>query len=317
MVSGPTLRSAPADRPRPAPGRRGVWYAAGVLGLGRGARYMIASAFFFSLMSLQVKLVGDRIPSQEIVLARGLVTLVLSYALLRRAGVGLWGNRRGLLALRGAFGFIGLSCFYYAVTRMPLADATVIQYTSPIWTGLLAALILAEPLGLVVLACALVSLAGVTLVAEPAAVFGGEGAIEPTVAAVALVGALFSGAAYVVVRALRDSEHPLVIVFYFPLVAVPLSLPAVAADFVMPRGIDWLLLLGIGITTQIAQVFLTRGLSLEPAGKAMAITYLQIPFAALWGLVVFGHIPGPWTIAGAAMIVGASLVVARRRAGAG
>lgn len=279
--------------------------------IGRGARYMIASAFFFSAMSLQVKLVGERLPSQEIVLARGIVSLVLSYALLRRAGVSPWGSHRALLLLRGSFGFIGLSCFYYAVTRIPLADATVIQYTSPIWTALLAALVLSEPLSLVVIAAALASFGGVALVARPSVLFG-EAGLDPAVAAVALTGALFSAAAYVVVRALREKEDALVIVFYFPLVAVPASLPAVWSDFAMPERWDWLLLLGIGVTTQIAQVFLTRGLALEPAGKAMAITYLQIPFAALWGALVFAHIPSPLTFAGALVIVGASLVVARK-----
>ena len=286
-----------------------------VRGLGPGARYMIASAFFFSLMSLQVKLVGERIPSQEIVLARGLVSLALSYAMLRRARVSPWGTHRKLLVLRGVFGFIGLSCFYYAVTAMPLADATVIQYTSPIWTALLAALVLAEPIGLLVLAGALASLVGVALVVRPAAIFG-EAAIEPMVAAVALGGAVVSAAAYVVVRALRDKEHPVVIVFYFPLIAVPASLPAVAVNFVMPSGIEWLYLLGIGVTTQIAQVSLTRGLALEPAGKAMAITYLQIAFAALWGVMFFAHVPDVATAAGAALIVAASLAVARWQAGA-
>ncbi len=285
-----------------------------MFGIGLGARYMIASALFFSLMGLQVKLVGDRIPSQEIVLARGLVSLVLSYWLLRRAGVGVWGKRRGLLLLRGVFGFLGLSAFYYSLTQMPLAEATVIQYSSPIWTALLAAVVLAEPLGMWVLACAVASLVGVTLVARPAALFGDVG-IDPAVAAVALAGALLSAAAYVVVRALRDDEHPLVIVFYFPLVAVPASLPFVATNFVMPEGVEWLLLLGIGVTTQIAQVCLTRGLALEPAGKAMAISYLQIPFAALWGLVVFSEIPGVWATVGAVVIVVASTALAKMRAG--
>jgi drug/metabolite transporter (DMT)-like permease len=255
--------------------------------------------------------VGERLPSQEIVLARGLVSLALSYALLRRAGISVWGSHRKLLMLRGVFGFIGLSCFYYAVTEMPLADATVIQYTSPIWTALLAALVLAEPIGLLVIACALASLLGVALVVRPSALFGELG-IDPMVAAVALAGAVVSAGAYVVVRALRDKEDPLVVVFYFPLIAVPASVPVVATNFVMPRGIDWLLLLGIGVTTQIAQVALTRGLALEPAGKAMSITYLQIPFAALWGVVFFAHIPDVWTAAGAVVVVAASLFVARR-----
>ena len=86
---------------------------------------MLAAAFFFSLMSLQVKLAGQRLHSSEIVFVRSLLSLVFTYVLLKRARVPLWGHRKGPLVLRGLFGFIALSCFFFALTRLPLADATV------------------------------------------------------------------------------------------------------------------------------------------------------------------------------------------------
>src|SRR5688572_20362062 len=99
---------------------------------------MIVSAFAFSVMTLLVKLAGQRIPSQEIVTVRAALTLLLSYAALRRAGLPVLGTRRPLLIVRGLFGFAALSCIYYAVTHMPLAEATVIQYLHPPFTALLA-----------------------------------------------------------------------------------------------------------------------------------------------------------------------------------
>lgn len=280
-----------------------------------GARYMLASALCFSLMGVMVKLAGERLPSQEIVLARSLVSLVLSYGLLVRAGVSPWGNRRGLLLLRGLFGFIGLSCFFESVARLPFAEAVVIQYTSPIWTALLAALLLREGLGRLVLVSSLASLAGVVAVMRPDALLSGTAELEPLALVIAVCGAVFAAAAYVVVRRLGSAEHPLVVVFYFPLVAVPATLPAVVADFVMPTGIEFLLLLGIGVTTQIAQVYLTRGLALETAGKATAISYVQVVLAVIWGLVFFDEIPDEWTFVGAALILlgTAALAVRRRR----
>ena len=92
-----------------------------------GVRYMAASAFAFSLMSLCVKVVSARLPSQEIVLARAAISLVLSGGLLRRAGRSPWGRRRGMLVLRGVLGFGGLSCFYYAITHLPLGHVTVLH----------------------------------------------------------------------------------------------------------------------------------------------------------------------------------------------
>ncbi|MDP9348235.1 MAG: DMT family transporter, partial [Gemmatimonadota bacterium] len=103
-----------------------------------GLRYMALGAFWFSLMSLLVKVAGQRIPSPQVVLVRGVITLALSYWLVRRAGVSPWGNDRLRLAVRGFLGFVGLSCFYFSLAHLPIAEATVFQYMNPVFTALLA-----------------------------------------------------------------------------------------------------------------------------------------------------------------------------------
>lgn len=278
-----------------------------------GVRYMLASAFFFSVMSLLVKAAGQGLPSQEIVLARGVVTLVLSYWMVKQAGVYMWGNRRWILVLRGVLGFGALSCFYFALTRLPIAEATVLHYTNPLWTALLAAVVLAEGLSLWVLGPILISFAGVVLVARPEFLFGAAAAqIDPVGVTAALVGAILSAGAYVTVREASKTEHHLVIVFYFPLVTVPATLPFVGG-FEWPSGWEWPALLGVGVATQIAQVFVTRGLSLEPAGRAMAVGYSQILFVTLWGMVFFGEYLGLWGAIGSLLVIAGTLAVGLRR----
>jgi drug/metabolite transporter (DMT)-like permease len=277
-----------------------------------GTLFMLTSALAFSLMSVLVKIVGQRIPSQEIVLARAIVSLVLSVALLRHAGVPLWGHDRALLCLRGVFGFLGLSCVFYSVTHLPLAEATVIQYLHPSFTALLAALFLAEAISPLFVLTSAISLAGVVLVAKPGFLFGSpEIELPPLGLAAAIGGAFFSGCAYVTVRKLSAREHPLVIVFYFPLVAVPATLPTLIGRFVWPEGIEWLLLAAIGVATQIGQVSLTRGVQLMPAGRATAISYMQVAFATLLGVAIFGEIPTFWTWMGAGLIVAGTVVNSR------
>lgn len=190
---------------------------------------MVGAAFFFSLMSAFVKSLGGTLPSQEIVLVRSAVTLGYSYALVRWAGKALWGNNRTLLVLRGLFGLGGMSCFFWALTALPLADATVLHYTNPIITVLLAALVLDETLGRAEIGGALLSLAGVALIAQPSFLFDGASGLNPAYVGVALGGAFFSSCAYVTVRKLRATEDPLVIVLYFPLVATLGSIPLTAA----------------------------------------------------------------------------------------
>lgn len=288
--------------------------------MSRGAWMMLLSAFAFSLMTVFVKLAGERLPSQEIVVARAVVSLVLSWWLLRQAGVSPWGHDRPRLWLRGLLGFAGLSCVYGAVTHLPLAEATVLQFLHPPITALFAGIFLGEAVSRRILLAIAVSLSGVVLVTRPATLFreaaalpGTAAPLDPLWVGVAVAGAVFSAGAYVVVRRLSQSEDPLVIVFYFPLVTVPAALPTMWPDFVWPRGIEWLWLLGVGLATQVGQVSLTRGLALLPAAHGTAFSYLQVVFAAVWGVLVFDEALTPWTIAGGLLVVGSALQVARVR----
>jgi drug/metabolite transporter (DMT)-like permease len=270
-----------------------------------GVLYMAASALLFSAMSAFVKLAGDRLPPAEIVLIRVVLTLALSYWLVARAGLSPWGTRRGALALRGFLGFLALSCYYVTLTRLPLADATTIHQLAPLFTALGAWALLGERVGWAAAAAIALGLGGVVLVANPT----GEN-LDAIGLAAAVGGAFFSGMAYVTVRQLSRHEDPLVIVFYFPLVALPLAAAWAVPELVWPTAREWLVLVGVAVTTQAAQVCLTRGLSIERAGRASAVGYLQVALAVAWGIAFFGEAPAWTTIAGATLIVGGVVIVA-------
>jgi drug/metabolite transporter (DMT)-like permease len=282
--------------------------------VSRGLVYMAGAAFFFSLMSLQVKIAGATLPLGEIVFARALVTLSISYTVLRISGIPMWGNNKRLLILRGVFGFLALNAFYYSVMHLPLAEATVLHFMSPVFTALLAAFVLHERLGLRELLGSLLSLTGVIVFAAPASIFGGPPtAMSPGAIVVGLLAAVCSALAYSTVRELRRTDDPNVIVFYFPLIALPGSAPLLLLDARWPVGNEWLLLLGIGVTTQIAQMFLTRAIHLEPAGRVTSVSYLQILFAATWSALIFGQFPTGHALLGMLLVVlGTTIVVARR-----
>lgn len=281
----------------------------------RGASMMMLSALAFSVMTVMVKLAGERLPSQELVVARAIVSLALSWSLLRRAGVSPWGHDKRWLWIRGGLGFAGLSCVYGAVTHLPLAEATVLQYLHPPITAIFAGLFLREAITRRILFATAISLVGVVIVARPALLFGeGTSSLDPFWVAVAIAGAAFSAGAYVVVRRLSQHEDPLVIVFYFPLVTVPAAIPTMLPNFVWPEGFEWVLLLGIGVATQVGQISLTRGLAVMPAAHGTALSYLQVVFAVIWGVLIFGERPDVWTLVGGALVVFSAFGLARRGA---
>ena len=271
---------------------------------------MAVGAFWFSVMGLLVKIAGRRLGSMEIVLFRGVITLALSWWALDRLGISPWGTQRRLLIVRGTLGSIALTCFFYSILHLPLGEATLIQNMNPVFATLLAALILKEHLRAPEVICLVTSLVGVVFIAQPPALFGAVvSATSLTDVGIALMGALASGTAYTLVRKMRTTEHPLVIVFYLPLLSVPISLPFALADWRWPNATEWLLLVGVGITTQLAQVSMTRGLQLERTARATTVGYLQVAFAVTWGAIVLGEIPDFWTLAGATTIIGSTLVL--------
>lgn len=275
---------------------------------------MALAATFFSLMTVFVKMIGTRMPSAEVVFFRSVISVVLTLGMLRRRSVSPWGNRRGLLLVRGFSGFLALLCFFYAIARLPLADVTVIQFTHPVFVALLAAVFLRENVGTRQGISFLLSIAGVLVITRPNFLTGANtDMLPPLVVGIALAGAVLASVAYVLVRKLRETEDPLVVVLYFPLVSVPAAIPVMWPNAVWPTPREWLLLVGIGVTTQIAQVYLTRGLHAERAARATSVSYLQIVLAAIWGALFFGEIPDAWVVAGAVLVCCGILLVSTDR----
>jgi len=212
--------------------------------------------------------------------------------------------------VRGLLGSTALLFYFYSIVHLPLGEATLIQYTNPVFATLLAAVVLHEALRTPEILCLVASLVGVLLVAHPAPLFGASASHADWFAIVAaVIGAACSGAAYTLVRKMRDTEHPVVIVGYLPLLSVPMSLPLALANWTWPTVGEWLVLVGVGVTTQLAQIAMTRGLQLERTARATTAGYLQVAFAVLWGAVFLGEIPDVWTLAGAVTIIGSTLLL--------
>lgn len=274
-----------------------------------GVRYMLLSALGFALMSACVKgLGGFGIPVLEIVAARSLVSLAISYADVRRKKISIWGNNKPLLILRGTLGALALMFVFYAVTTLPLAQATVLQYTYPTFTAVLALIFLKERVKLATIVCIVLSLIGLMVVSGPN--WDGDGLVETPWLSIgaALLGALGSGSAYVVVRKLSNTEDSSVIIFYFPLIALPVSAILLGNHWVMPSFTDLGLMLLVGIFTQVGQVGLTKAMKVDTASKVSAYAYIQVIFSTLLGFLLFSEVPTLWTLAGGALIIAGAMI---------
>jgi len=272
-------------------------------------RFMLLSAFAFALMTACVKLVGTHhIPVFEIVAARGLISLIISYVDIKRKKIPVWGNNKKLLIARGVVGTFALMCVYYAVTTLPLAEATLLQYMYPVFTAILAFIFLKERIQRSTLICILLCLLGLLTMVKPNLSLTGDVVLPWFSVFIALIGSLGSGTAYVIVKRLSQSEDSSVIIFYFPLIALPLSLILLGDNFVMPDLQALVLLLFVGIFTQIGQVGLTKAMQTEVAAKVSAFSYVQVLFSTILGVIIFNEVPSFWTLAGGALIVTGALI---------
>lgn len=265
---------------------------------------MLLSSLGFALMAACVKIVsGLGIPVLEIVAARAIVSLVLSYLDIKRKRLSAWGNNKPLLIVRGTVGTLALMCVYFAVTTLPLAEAAILQYTYPAFTAVIALWFLKERIQKATVICIALSIVGLLVMLSPELNANAMLTLPGISVMAALLGALGSAIAYVLVRRLSQSEDASVIIFYFPMIALPVSLVLLGDDLVMPSGEALILLLLVGLFTQVGQVGLTKALAVEKAGKAAAYSYVQVVFSIILGVLLFNDLPGLWTLLGGGLIM--------------
>lgn len=277
---------------------------------------MLVSSLCFALMGACVKAAGiSGIPVLEIVAVRALISLLLSWVDIRRKRIPILGHNRPFLMLRGLFGTIGLVAVFYSVTTLPIALAVLLQYIHPTFTAVLALFFLKERVQLGTVLCIVLSFIGLYIVTVPQWSEQATSDISGLAIGVALIGALASACAYVVVRKLSRTEDPSVIVIYFPMIAFPISAILLIAqqEFVVPSLYQLGLLVAIGVFVQIAQVTLTKAMSVDSASKVSAYGYIQVVYAALLGMMFFEEIPTIWTLAGGVFIIAGAFINSRNK----
>jgi drug/metabolite transporter (DMT)-like permease len=270
-----------------------------------GIRHMLLSTLLFAGMNACVKQL-HHLPALEVVFFRSLFSVAASYGLLRRAGVAPFGHNRRLLISRGCTGALSLMCYFVSLQHLPLATAVTVQYLAPVFTAVLGIWLVGEAVRPWQWLFFGFSLLGVLLVQQggpPAGVGAGAGGAGLFYLGIGVVSALVSGFSYNAIRQLRGREHPLVIVFYFPLISLPLAAVACLFSWRTPQGTDWLWLLACGIFTQTAQVSMTRAYQLERLSRVAPLSYLGMFYALGMGYVLFGEVFGPLAYAGMGLVL--------------
>lgn len=260
---------------------------------------MTAAAFFLSLVPLAVKLVpaDSGIPTSEKLVARGMVAVIVTFILLKKRRESLLSGKPWLLFLRSALGTMGMVLYFAALEKLPLTDTVTVNKLSPFFVLLFSWIFLGEKLNKVQVVAIVTAFAGVALVASP-----GEVSVS-TAILFALASAVFAGAAYTTLRALRKYDSPLRVVFWFSLLSVVVFLPKTISSGVMPTGATIIPLLGIGIAGVLGQILMTTAYRFAPGGKVAVYGYLSVVFSVLWQISVFREVPSMMVLGGAFLVM--------------
>lgn len=262
---------------------------------------MFLSTLAFSLANILVKQISH-IPPMEVVFFRCLFASIFCFIGLYRAGADWKGSHRGLLLARGLFGTTALYFFFTTLQNIPLASAMTIQYLSPIFTSVIAIVLLGEKVRPFQWLFYAMAFSGVLLIEQF------DARISPFYLALGIMSAFCSGVAYNLVRRMREQEHPLTVVLHFQLVGVVAGFISLFFSWTTPNGWDWFWLFMIGVFSQLGQIFLTNALQRERAAGVAIINYSGLIYAIAFGTLFFGEQVVPLTIVGMALVVGGVLL---------
>jgi drug/metabolite transporter (DMT)-like permease len=285
----------------------------------RGVLLMLAACALFTLMSALIKALGDRIPVVEIMFFRSAIAVpvVLLVVMRARGGLRVADTLRtkrfpGHL-LRACTGTAAQACAFYALTLLPLAEHQALTNTTPLFVTLLSIPFLGEKVGIHRGGAVLLGFAGIVVIALGQGAFAGNLDQAARIGfAVAIAHGVFSAGTTMLVRTLSATEASTTITLWQSLLMTAFAAVVLPFVWVTPTWQEFGLLLVIGVLGGAAQVMLTEAWASAQVSALAPYSYSSLLWAILFGWIVFGDIPAVLTLAGAALIVIASLYILHR-----
>jgi len=270
--------------------------------------FAILSAASFASMAACVRFASMELPQSEVVFFRNFVALLFLLPLLFRNRVSLKTQHFHLHLLRAISGLVAMYLYFYAINHLHLADALMLNYTSPVFIALFAVLWLKESWTLHRRWALGLSLAGIALLFHPSAdLFSLAGLLG-------LASGVMAGLALTTVKRLSGEDDPISIVVWFALISSLISAVPLFWSFVWPEGSAWGWLLAVGLFGSLGQLGLTWAYQRAPVTQVSPFGYTSLLFAGLVGFLLWDEVPDLLGIAGMILITAAGITVAREKA---
>ena len=278
----------------------------GLSRLNKAILFLITSAFFFALMNMFVRLSGDVPTIQKTFFRNFFALFIASGAMIKnRCSIIPPKGARFDLFMRAACGYAGVVLNFYAIDRLSISDASLLNKMSPFFVIVFSAMFLRERTNLVQTLGVIVAFAGSLLIIKPSLAN-----LELVPSLLGFLGGMGAGAAYTAVRwlGIRGEKEPY-IVFFFSGFSCLVTLPFLLFDFHVMTWQQWLVLLGAGLAAAGGQFSITAAYKFAPAKEISVYDYSQIIFSALLGFILFSQLPDIWSFIGYVIICGVGVAM--------
>jgi len=257
---------------------------------------MLLSTFAFAFMNALVKYL-IHYPTFELVFFRSLGTLILTFFLLRSRKISILPNQPKLLVLRGVVGVTSMSLFFLGIHYIPIGSAVTIRYVAPLFGAVLAVYFLKERIFPLQWFFYVLAFFGVVLIK------GFDASISLFGVGVVLAAAFFSAIVYVIITKIGKRDHPLLVVLFFMGIATLTGLIGSINNFIIPTGLESLLLLLLGIFGFFGQYYMTKAFQNGEASKVAPIKYSEVIFTLSFGVYWFGEVYTPNSLFGIGLVI--------------
>jgi drug/metabolite transporter (DMT)-like permease len=287
--------------------------------MDQGILLMLLASLSFALMGGFAKVVSQVLPPVEVTFFRNIFGVVLVGIAIYKVPLKQTGGKPFLLLFRGSMGFAALLAYFYIMAFIPLGEAVTYNKTSPIFVAIFAYLFLNEKLHKSALLAIIIGFIGIVLVAQP------EGGSFDKYDILGIFSGIGAALAYTSIRELRKyydtraivmsfmgvgTVAPLILMLITPYVSVSKEFDWMFAEFIMPQGIEWAYVTAVGIFATVSQLLMTKAYELTKAGIVGTISYSNIVFAVIIGIMLGDPIPDIWTVLGIILVILSGLLVA-------
>jgi drug/metabolite transporter (DMT)-like permease len=284
-------------------------FFAGLAAPTRAALWMLLGGFCAIMMNVLIRLAAYRIHPFEVTFFRCLFSLVVMLPFIVRAGPALLATPKiGFYTLRAVVGLVSMLTWFYGITVVPLATATAVNFTAPLFATIAAALILREDVRLRRWAAVVIGFCGVLVIMRPS-----RQSLDINLLLI-LASAASSAMNNITVKYLVRSERPNTIVALFTVYLTPLALVPALFVWQWPDLRTLGALAGLGIIGTVAHISVARAYLAADASACAPYEFVRLPYAALIGYLLFGEVSDIWTWVGAAIIAASAIYVAYREA---